>query len=156
MNFTIHSKSINLILLSVLQFIVFINISYSSSISTSIIKKQPGFIDEHHGAISNTIINWFDSIDKKFSDWIFDADKDVHKKGTETINKTKDMQNSIDSFFQNEKFLEESDDAYILLRVNNHFSSTEDEEYKLKARAQIPLSQTRKKLKLFIEPIKIS
>jgi len=128
--------------------ISFINQAYSD---TSLATDTPDVIDEKYDAISNTVIEWSGAIDKNLNDWLFDSN--INEAEQEPVNDGKQLQNNIDSFFQNEKYFEESDDAYVLIRLTSFFASKEDEKYKLKARAQIPLSRTRKKFKLFVEDL---
>jgi len=155
MSYTIPYKPNKISLLFMLRPIVFIilililNNSYSDS--TVETKTNPDYIDEQYNVISHTVIKWFDSIDKNFTNWVFDLTTDENTKEKHAVNQDQVGEDSIDSFFQNEKFLEESDDAYILLRVSSFFASREGEKFKPKARAQIPLRQTRKRLKLFVE-----
>jgi len=132
-----------------LIFMSFIHQAYSDT--PPAMESKPDVIDEKYDAISNTVIEWSDTIDKNLNKWISDSNfiEPKHEPGSDT----EELQNDIDSFFQNQKYFEESSDAYVLIRFSSFFASKGDEKYKLKARAQIPLSRTRKKFKLFIEDL---
>jgi len=103
----------------------------------------PDFIDEQHEAISETIIDLFDDVDK----WVAGADAPQR----EPAGDVGKFENKVDTFFQDEKFYEESEDAYVRVQLSSFFASKEDEKYRFRVRAQVPMTRTEKRWKLFFE-----
>jgi hypothetical protein len=66
--------------------------------------------------------------------------------------KIREAQN-IDAFFQDNKYLNETEDTYIRLRVRNYLYSREDNKIKLKLNAQIPFNRCKKEWQLFLQDV---
>lgn len=56
-----------------------------------------------------------------------------------------------DSFFQSEKYLSETDDTYVRVRVENYFQSKGSSDFDMSLRAQVPFRKSRKNLKVFLD-----
>lgn len=63
---------------------------------------------------------------------------------------TKDGQ-SIDAFYKNKKYIDETDETYVSVRLYSYFQSKEPSQYNAAVNAQVPLSHTQKKFHIFIE-----
>ncbi len=72
-----------------------------------------------------------------------------------TDNTLEDRVNSADAFFQNNKFLDETDNNFVRIRVESYFQSKESSDYDLTLRAQMPFRKSKKNLKIFIENINV-
>lgn len=66
-------------------------------------------------------------------------------------NTLEDRVKSTDSFFQSEKYLNETDNTYVRVRVENYFQSKESNDIGLTLRAQMPFKKSRKNLKIFLD-----
>lgn len=62
-----------------------------------------------------------------------------------------DRVRSTDSFFQSEKYLNETDNTYIRVRIENYFQSKESSDFGLTLRAQMPFTKSRQNLKIFLD-----
>lgn len=60
---------------------------------------------------------------------------------------------SVDAFFQNQKYLNETEDTFLRVRVVSYFQSKESSDFDLTLSAQMPFRKSRKNLKIFIENI---
>lgn len=122
----------------ILLFFVFLN---TQSFAKSAQHQELTFLDTAHESISETVIDISDSIDDGLN--YFAEERDTTQVFIDD--------NSADSFFQNKKFLEETDNAYVRIRTNYLIQSKESTDHDINVRASVPLSKTRKSLKLFIE-----
>lgn len=68
-------------------------------------------------------------------------------------NTLEDRVKSADSFFQSNKYLDETDNTYIRVRVGSYFQSKESSDFDLTLRAQMPFRKSKKNLKIFVENI---
>ena len=60
---------------------------------------------------------------------------------------------SVDQFFQNEKYLNETENTYIRVRGESYFQSKESNDFDLTVRAQMPFSKTKKRFKIFVDDL---
>lgn len=60
---------------------------------------------------------------------------------------------SVDQFFQNEKYLNETDETFIRIRTESYFQSKDSNDFDLSIKAQIPLSKTKKRFKIFVDDL---
>ncbi|MDA7817005.1 hypothetical protein N9A28_02320 [Sulfurimonas sp.] len=117
------------------------------------------YIDTKQKNISQDVNTLFNYIDKSLGGMFSDSLSDS------TCNDLEDRldkafysgnENAIDEFFQNEKFLNETNKTFIRLRLSTLLQSKESTRYNYKIRAHIPLSRTKKNFNLFIDNIKDS
>ncbi|MDQ1325499.1 MAG: hypothetical protein QG564_623 [Campylobacterota bacterium] len=112
------------------------------------------YIDEAHVNFSNKILEWSTLIDTKLSQWLSDSDNNTSAIESKISNNSISSEiESMDSFFQNKKFLDESDNTYVRLRLDSNFQSKESNNLGLKLSAQLPLSKSKKKFKIFIDDL---
>lgn len=104
------------------------------------------YIDDSQRAISKKIIKWSDGIDKTVGSWLSTSDENTACDGEE-------VQNSIDEFFQSEKFINETEKSYLRISVGSLLQSKDSTTFNYKISAQLPLSRTKRNYKLFIEDI---
>jgi len=62
-----------------------------------------------------------------------------------------DRVNSADAFFQNDKYLDETENTYVRVRAESYLQSKESNDYDLTIRAQMPFKKSRRNLKIFVE-----
>ncbi len=120
--------------------------------------QEEGYIDQKHKELSDQVIKWSTYIDKNLDDTIkhyqpSDSNKTSPKdaNGSDTL-KTEDEISSqdIDTFFQNEKFLDETEESFVRLRTEIRLNSKESSKLKLKLKASLALSRSRQDIKFFI------
>lgn len=103
------------------------------------------YIDEKHKNFSKYIVELFKSVDQSISEWV-----DAPDVNTTSENGTKD---SIDKFFKDEKFIQETEESYLRIRLGSNYQSKESTDFKYRIRAQIPLSKSKKNFQLFVNDI---
>jgi len=60
---------------------------------------------------------------------------------------------SVDQFFQNEKYLNETENTYIRVRGESFLQSKESNDFDLTIRAQMPFSKTKKRFRIFVDDL---
>ena len=128
--------------------IVLICTTHASSSQTD--ANQSSYIDELYTDFSGKILEWSELIDTKLCDWLedpYDDTLDSAAPNDALNNEIKKM----DSFFQNQKFFDESEKTYLRLRLESDFHSKESNDFNANLNAQLPLSRSKKHLKIFID-----
>lgn len=113
---------------------------------------QSSYVDELYTDFSGKILEWSELIDTKLCDWLedpYDDTPDSAAPNDALSNEIKKM----DSFFQNQKFFDESEKTYLRLRLESDFHSKEPNDFNAKLNAQLPLSRSKKHLKIFIDDL---
>ena len=114
------------------------------------IENEDSYIDNFHSSISNDVYTLSNSIDKFMSG--AEDDKNSTTENKELCDPTK----SVDSFFQTNKFLNETEKTFLRVNFNSLFQTKGSNDFKYKVRARIPLSRTKRNYNLFIEDIQES
>ncbi|WP_373029696.1 hypothetical protein [Sulfurovum sp.] len=70
-----------------------------------------------------------------------------------TISTVEEKVHSVDQFFQNEKYLNETENTYVRVRVESYFQSKGSNDFDLTVRAQMPFSKSRKRFKIFVDDL---
>ena len=70
-------------------------------------------------------------------------------------NTLEDRIKSADAFFQNNKYLDETENNYVRIRLESFFQSKESSDFDLTLRAQMPFRKSKKHLKIFVENINV-
>ena len=112
--------------------------------STFLMAYDTGIIDETHQNISNKVISASEYIDNALYS-LFEEDNQI-----DYIKK--DVQ-SIDSFYKNEKFIDETAESFLRIRVQSNHQKLDETSFDVKLRAYLSLSKTRQNIKLFIEDV---
>lgn len=132
-------------------------LSLSCAGSTIPTVEDPNYIDDTHKNISETVVEWADIVDHKVSSWVDngeDNETDSVDSASELPKETLEEEiNYVDSFFQTGKYLDETDNTYILLRTDSYFQSKESADFGVKLRAQMPFRKSKRNLKIFIEDV---
>ena len=119
------------------------------------------YVDEKHAYLSNTLEAWSCYVDDELSAWLCeDPDKHAYELSKEELKETftgpviKNRVHSVDAFFQNRKYLDDTEDAFLSLRLDSFVHtrdiSSQPKSFRAKVGVQIPLSKTKKEFKFFI------
>jgi hypothetical protein len=119
---------------------------FSFSIANFISKEKPYYIDILHNQVSQKVLEWSEDVDTTVSTWLSEDNSSC-----EIDDITTQQSTSIDTFFQNNKYLGETDDIYIRMRIDSDIHTKENNKVGLKFRAQIPFSKCAKKFKIFVD-----
>lgn len=108
-------------------------------------------IDRAHQSVSKGVVDLSEYLDTTISQWMASDTQESITCAPEPI---KIIENkNIDAFFQDNKYLNETDDTYIRLRVKNYLYSREDNKIRLKLNAQIPLNRCKKEWQIFLQDV---
>lgn len=109
-------------------------------------------IDVIHNFLSEKVVVWSSKLDTSISQWLGDSNNTscVAPRINENLGLNHDIKN-IDTFFQNNKYLNDTRDIYIRLRLNSDFHSRKSNKNKIKFSAQIPFDKCKQQLKLFFQ-----
>ena len=125
-------------------------ISYTFA-DTSINTEKVHFLDTLHTDISEKVLKWSTYADIVISKWLGYDDLNETSYLTPFPNQIESKK--VDLFFQNNKFIDETDDVFIRVRTDTIIQTRESNKLRLKFRAQLPFSRCRKQLKLFVEDL---
>jgi hypothetical protein len=105
------------------------------------------YVDEQQKTLSDKVVNTFDSVDRGISSFFGGLDEDIiYEKEILT-------ENSIDKFFKNDKYLDETTRSFVRVRLGTLLQSKASTIYKYKISARIPLNRTKRTFQLFIDDI---
>ena len=124
---------------------------YASPTNTRV--SESSFYDTWHEDISHTVLDWSKIADMTISQWLGDNENNITCASPQIA---KPSSKSVDVFFQNNKYLNETEDTFIRVRMDSTFESRESNSFNIKLSAQIPFSKCRQKLKLFVEDISLN
>lgn len=114
--------------------------------------QEDNYIDAFHKRASQRVKHWSRYADDTLVDMADYIDnKEAHISETENI--SLDNKNAVDSFFLNDKYLDQTDQSYLSIRPDARFSSKEEEDFNLKISAHLALSKSKKRFKLFINDL---
>lgn len=125
------------IIIKFIFYILFVNVSLFA---------YDDFIVDTHSSVSDKVKVTSKYIDKTLNNWLVFSDDNK----TDLLEKEV---NSVDSFYKNEKFIDETENSFVRLRIWRSYSSLENSRFNIGLRVHLALSKTRKNLKLFLEDI---
>lgn len=118
------------------------------------IQQEAGYIDETHTTLSKKILEWSNTIDTTLSSWVGNDDINTTIVGSNASDNTLENKvKTVDSFFQNNKYLNETEDTFIRVRVGSKFYSKSSNDFDLRLKGQLPLSKSKKSFKIFIDDV---
>jgi len=134
-------------------FLLTLLLSLSHAELNTTVPFETDYIDETHKTVSNKIIEWSDDIDTMLSGWVGDDDANVTTKAEKKQAKRPSNKRvrSVDSFFQNKKYFDETEETFVTLRLDSEFHSKESIDFKVKLGGQVALSKSKKRFKFFID-----
>lgn len=112
---------------------------HANTHDTNITKPTINYIDKTHDVLSDKVVNISEGLDTKLSNIIRSKEK----------NKTK----SVDTFFKNKKFTQETQETYLQTRFLSFLQSRRGNRYDTLITTQIPLTKSQKKLNIFIKNV---
>jgi len=126
--------------------VILFSLSFSNAEYTTL-------IDTMHHTISQKVLEGSTYLDTSISQLLNnDINTSCATKSFEEDSKEK----AIDSFFQNDRYLNETKDTFIRLRLNSYFYSKKSNKLNAKLNAQLPFIKCKKKWKLFIQNISLT
>ncbi len=125
-------------------FMLFLQLQTLSAESNTTTEQELSYIDKIHKILSDTILDYSNSIDIMLSNTL-------HKFDT---NSTQDINGrATDSFFHSDKFLEETDETFVSVRVDSNFNSNGTHQSNISINARLPLSRSTKEFNFFINDL---
>jgi hypothetical protein len=117
-------------------------------------QQESNYIDETHTTLSKEVLEWSDTIDTTLSSWVGNDEINTTTVGSNVSDNTLENKVKIvDSFFQNNKYLNETEETFIRVRVGSNFQSKRSNDFDLRFKVQLPLSKSKKSLKIFVDDI---
>jgi len=118
------------------------------------IQNESNYIDETHTNLSKKVLEWSRAIDTTLSSWLGNSETNTTTVASNVSdNISVDQARSIDSFFQNDKYLNETDNTFVRVRVDSYSQSKESSDLDLRVSAQLPFNKSKKHFKIFIEDL---
>jgi len=111
--------------------------------------QEENYIDSYHKELSSYVVDTSHYLDDSLSEYLNDDENSTDADKHDPI--VEQDSNAVDKFFQNDKYLDETDKSYVRIRLDTQLQSKEADEFNLRLSAQIPLSRSKKNIKLFIE-----
>jgi hypothetical protein len=115
--------------------------------------EEESYIDSFHKDVSARVNKWSTYADESLVDMADYLDGKEHNVSQLHESVVENNKNAVDSFFLNDKYLDESDKSYVSIRPDARFSSKEDADFNLKVSAHLALSKSKKRFKLFINDL---
>lgn len=129
--------------------IYLLNVIFSSLLLVSSLKAEHNTsIDRFHKNVSTYVLDSSDYLDTHISQWL---GNDINKTCLAEPIEDLSPSSEIDSFFQNNKYLSETKDTYIRLRMDNHLYSKDKNKIRFKLSAQLPFDRCKKQFQLFFK-----
>jgi len=116
-------------------------------------QSERSYIDDTHKTVSDKILLWTDDLDTMLSGWLGDneSNRTTTSERKASVRPPNKRVKSVDSFFQNKKYLDETDETFVTLRMDSEFNSLESDDFKVKLGGQISLSKSKNRFKFFID-----
>lgn len=147
----------SIIVLSCIYSLSYAETNTTHTDANTTVQEESNFIDDVHESISQTVLEWSEEIDITVSNWLDDNESNTSgtvEKASQLPDETlEERSNYVDSFFQTNKYLDETDNTYIRFRTQGYFQSKESADYGVRLSAQLPFKRSRRNLKIFIEDV---
>ena len=109
---------------------------------------HPSYVDDLYKAISSEVIYNSNTIDTTLST-LFNEQNDTNV----NIDTDSYKKQSVDTFFQNKKFIDETEKSFVRVRLEYDIYSLQTDKLRLQASAHLPLSNTQNNLNIFIDDV---
>ncbi len=117
-------------------------------------EQESNYIDETHTTLSKKVLEWSRMIDTALSSWAGNDEINTTTVASNISDQTLENRvESVDAFFQNDKYLNETDNTFIRIRVDNNFQSKESNKFNFSVSAQLPLGKSKKSFKIFVDDL---
>lgn len=120
------------------------------------VTQEESYVDTKHKELSEQVIKWSTYIDKDLDERIRKyQDPDNNTTSSKDINDSTITEDDItsqevDTFFQNQKFLDETEESFVRVRIEARLNSKDDSKFNLRLKASLALSRSRDNIKFFI------
>jgi len=155
--------------MNILKHIIIISVSLSlcDAENNQTIDNNSSYIDEMHMETNTTSFEFFETNitveppkankTTKKSNATLTESNSITMDSNISINKLEEKVNAVDQFFQNEKYLNETENTYIRVRLRSYFQTkgSNDFDFDLRLRAQFPFSKSKKNLKIFVDDLTV-
>ncbi len=115
--------------------------------------QEEHYIDGLHKKATFQVKKWSSYADDTLVDMADYIDNKEANISEPTQSVAEENKNAVDSFFLNDKYLDETDQSYVSIRPDTQSSSKEDNEFNLKISAHLALSKSKKRFRLFINDL---
>ena len=133
---------------------VFLTLFLFLHITTCDAEDNNTIFDHAYSKVSNKVLDWSEYLDIRISSWLDDnvSDPECLAQSIDGFrNRNKHKEYNADSFFQNNKYLNDTKDIYVRLRLNNYLYSRKSNKMNIKLNAQLPFNRCRQQWKLFLQ-----
>ena len=113
--------------------------------------QNSSYVDIVHRKISTKVVDISEKIDTTLSGFMRDDENNTSSKDKNITAEIQRYEQSIDAFYKNKKYTEETDETYVSIRLFSYFQTKEKSQYDASVNAQVPLVRSQKRFKLFIE-----
>ena len=124
----------------------------SSSINFNDINKsaipETNYIDISQQFLSGKVIDYSRYIDDTLCNVLSFGDNNITYK-----KKLKSKKEDVDTFFQSDKFIEETDETFVSLRLEYDMITEDINKFSMGLSARLPLSSSRKRFNIFIDGV---
>ena len=107
------------------------------------------YIDKAHDMLSKKVVDYSHGIDNTIMNIIDDSEKNT----TSAQAKKNTNELSVDTFFHNDKFIDETDETFVSVNLDYNIHSDTTKKFSQSISARLPLSRSTKKYNLFINDI---
>ena len=135
--------------ISIIHVYILIFLLSSLCFNTSLKAEHNTSADSLYKSVSTYVIDSADYLDEKVSRWL--GNDDVNNTCLPEPITNIYQSNDTDIFFQNNKYLNETRDIYVRLRMDNHYYSRESNKIKFKLSARLPFDRCKKQFQLFFQ-----
>ncbi len=115
---------------------------------------ESSYIDDTHAQLSETIMDWSETIDRTIGKWLGHTDNNCSYCTTKSLDITdtslKNKIHKVDTFFQSDKYFNETENTFIRVRLGSTFETKGPNDFNLRLSAQIPFSRSKNHLKIFV------
>jgi hypothetical protein len=144
------------VVMKIVKIISIFILSFSFTLAdTNITTEKVHFLDTLHADISEKVLDWSTYLDITVGKWL-GYDDELNATCIVASPLDKIQSKKVDSFFQNNKYIAETENVFIRVRTDTTIQSRESDKFRLKFRAQLPFSRCRKQLKLFVEDVSLT
>jgi len=134
--------------------VLFLLLSLCNADTNVTTQQESNYIDETHTNLSKKVLEWSRTIDTTLSSWLGNSETNTTTVVTNVSgNISVDQAKSIDSFFQNDKYLDETDNTFVRIRVDSYSQSKESSDLNLRVSAQFPFNKSKKRYSLGLSGI---
>ncbi|MDK9694500.1 MAG: hypothetical protein OEL19_09700 [Sulfurimonas sp.] len=108
------------------------------------------YIDAKQKQFSDGVVTFFGTVDKTINNWMDEPEESLSPDELLT------SKQSVDLFFKNEKYIDETQSSFLRIRLGSLFQTKESTDFSYKIRAHIPLSQTKRNFQIFFDDVEQS